>query len=64
MHGRGPNAFQKPPSVTFSFRQKRFDKSGDIVDDRGQTVYRLKDTGDEHSFGFIKSYVRIIISLP
>lgn len=55
----GQDAFQKPQSVTFIFRQKRFDKTGDVVDERGQVIYRLKDTSDDHTFGFSKSYVSI-----
>jgi hypothetical protein len=63
MHGQGPNAYKKPHSVTFSFHQKRFDKGGEIVDDRGQTVYKLRDTGEGHTFGFAKSYVRMLSSV-
>lgn len=55
------NQFHRPPSVTFIFRQKRFDKGGELVDEHGQVVYRFRDTGEDHTFGFVKSYVSHIL---
>lgn len=56
-HQQSLNLYHKPATVTFTFHQKRFDKSGELRDDRGTVVYRFKDLGEEHTFGFAKSYV-------
>jgi hypothetical protein len=54
------NQFQKPATVTFKFVQKRFDKSGTIEDQNGKVIYKIKDEGEDHTFGFAKSYPMII----
>lgn len=56
-HAQGPNLYQKPPTVAFTFAQKRFDKTGELRDERGTVIYHIRDLGEEHTFGFVKSYV-------
>lgn len=50
------SGFQKPPTTTLTFAQKRFDRSGTIVDDDGTILYKLRDTSEDHSSFSLKSY--------
>jgi hypothetical protein len=63
-HQQSPNLFQKPQTVTFTFAQKRFDKSGELRDENGTVIYRFRDLGEEHTFGFAKSYVSARVGKP
>lgn len=37
--------------------QKRYDKSGEIIDYRGQVIYKCKDQGKKHFLGSLGDYV-------
>ncbi|KAH8824298.1 hypothetical protein DL96DRAFT_1682571 [Flagelloscypha sp. PMI_526] len=49
--------FQKPDTVTFTFHQKKPDRTGEVKDQDGKTVYTLRDEGDEHELSrYFKNY--------